>query len=122
MKWIDSKKENIASAGWSTLGNVLALKDGKDLDLAAIKKLLDRIIKDIHKAANRVRYTMNGFVIATGCYVKPLQKEAVSAAQKIGEVYVDMDGTACQVPSAVEYIRKVEARGAIGRKKKTVKC
>jgi hypothetical protein len=33
-----------------------------------------------------------------------------------------MEGTACKVPSAVDYIKKIEARGSIGKKKKTVKC
>ena len=39
-----------------------------------------------------------------------------------GEVWVDMSGTACKVPSAPDYIRKVQERGAIGKKRKTVKC
>ena len=43
-------------------------------------------------------------------------------AQKIGPVTVDMGGTACKVPSAAEYIGKVEKRGAIGKKRKSAKC
>jgi len=35
---------------------------------------------------------------------------------------VDVGGTACKVPHAPEYIRKVQARGAIGKKRKTAKC
>ena len=42
--------------------------------------------------------------------------------KKIGDVYVDMEGTACKVPSAGDYIKKMEAKGNIGKKKKTVKC
>jgi hypothetical protein len=33
-----------------------------------------------------------------------------------------MNGTACQVPDALAYIQKVEARGSIGKKRKTAKC
>ena len=122
MKWIDSPKENIASAGWNTLSGVIALKPDNELDIALIKKLLQRIVKEIHSAPNRVRYTMNGFVIGVGGYIKELTKDALEISKKIGDVYVDMEGTACKVPSAEDYIKKIEARGSIGKKKKTVKC
>jgi len=65
---------------------------------------------------------MNGFVIAVGSYIAPLTNDAIAAANKIGPVTVDMNGTACKVPDAVEYIKKAEARGALGKKKKMVKC
>jgi hypothetical protein len=65
---------------------------------------------------------MNGFVIAVGSYIAPLTYAAIAAANQIGAVTVDMNGTACKVPDAVEYIRKVEGRGALGKKKKMVKC
>ena len=122
MKWIDSPKEKIASAGWNTLSGVIAMKPDSELDIAAVKKLLQRIIKEIHSAPNRVRYTMNGFVIGVGSYIKELTKEAVETSKKIGDVYVDMEGTACKVPAAADYIKKIEAKGYIGKKKKTVKC
>ena len=122
MKWIDSPKETIASAGWNTLSGVIALKPDNELDIILIKKLLQRIVKEIHSAPNRVRYTMNGFVIGVGGYIKELTKEAIEVSKKIGDVYVDMGGTACKVPSAPDYIKKMEAKGYIGKKKKTVKC
>jgi len=122
MKWVDSPKENIASAGWNTLSGVIAMKPDNELDIATIKKLLQRIVKEIHSAPNRVRYTMNGFVIGVGGYIKELTKDAIEISKKLGDVYVDMEGTACKVPSAADYIKKIEARGSIGKKKKTVKC
>jgi hypothetical protein len=122
MKWIDSPKENIASAGWNTLSGVIAMKPDNELDIALIKKLLQRIVKEIHSAPNRVRYTMNGFVIGVGAYIKELTKEAIEISKKIGDVYVNMEGTACKVPSVADYIKKIEIRGSIGKKKKTVKC
>jgi len=122
MKWIDSPKETIASSGWNTLSGVIAMKPDNELDIALIKKLLQRIVKEIHSAPNRVRYTMNGFVIGVGGYIKELTKEAIEVSKKIGDVYVDMGGTACKVPSAPDYIKKMEAKGSIGKKKKTVKC
>lgn len=122
MKWIDSPKENVASAGWNTLSGVIAMKPDNELDIAVIKQLLQRISKEIHSAPNRVRYTMNGFVIGVGGYIKELTKDAIETAKKIGDVFVDMRGTACKVPSVADHIKKMEAKGAIGKKKKTVKC
>jgi hypothetical protein len=122
LKWIDSDQDYIESIGWATLGNLSALKADKDLDLDAYRALLQRIVKSIHTSANRVKYRMNSFVSNIGCYIMPLNAEAVAAAKEIGLVYVDMNGTSCKVPDAIEYINKVAARGSLGKKKKTVKC
>lgn len=122
LKWIDSPKENTATAGWATLAGLTSIKDDAELDLAELKRLLQRVQKTIHDAPNLVRYAMNSFVICVGSYVKPLNELALQSAAKIGTVSVDLGNTACKVPSAVEYIRKVEKRGSIGKKRKTVKC
>jgi len=122
MEWIDSKDEHIAAAGWSTLGNLSALKEDSELDLPAYRALLERVVKTIHTAPNRVRSRMNTFVINVGTYIAPLTADAMAAAEKIGPVYVDTSGTACKVPDAAEYISKAKARGNLGKKKKTVKC
>lgn len=122
MEWINSPKELIASSGWNTLSGVISMKKDEELDIPLIRKLMARIEKEISKAPDRVRYTMNGFVIGVGGYVKELTKEAIATAKRIGEVHVDMYGTACKVPSAVDYIKKMETGGHIGRKRKTVKC
>jgi 3-methyladenine DNA glycosylase AlkD len=122
MKWIKSKKESIASGGWCTYAGIVAMKPDEELDLNEIEDLLNHIVKHVHAAPNRVRSTMNAFVIAVGTYIKPLLKEAKAAAKKIGAVSVDMGDTACKVPLASAYIEKVESAGRIGKKRKTVKC
>jgi hypothetical protein len=65
---------------------------------------------------------MNWFVIAAGSFVAPLNEVAMATGEKIGPVSVDVGDTACAVPFAPDYIRKVADRGYIGKKKKTVKC
>ena len=122
LKWIKSKKEHIAAAGWSTYAGIVALQPDEALDLAEIEGLLDVIVEQILAAPNRVRYTMNTFVISVGGYVKPLLKQAKGAARKIGEVSVNMGETACKVPRATEYIEKIEGMGRVGRKRKTIRC
>jgi 3-methyladenine DNA glycosylase AlkD len=122
LEWIDSKKENVAAAGWATLSSLVGITDDADLDLVELKQLLQRIQKTIHQQPNRVRYTMNGFVIAVGSYVKSLTAAAIETAKKMGPVSVEMGGTACKVPAAIDYIKKVQQRGSIGKKRKTSKC
>src|SRR5262245_23429193 len=118
--WIESKKESIAAAGWATLGSLVATRDDAELDLEEITELLGRVQRTIHQQPNRVRYVMNGFVIAVGTYVEPLADLAVLTAEKVGTVSVDMGGTACKVPFAPEYIRKARQRGT--KKRKSAKC
>ena len=122
MEWIDSDQEHIATAGWNTLGGLTALKPDDQLDLNAYRQLIERIEKTIHTSRNRERYAMNSFLITVGSYVTSLTKDAKAAAEKIGVVMVDMNGTSCKVPSVIEYIGKVESKGKLGKKKKTLKC
>ncbi len=122
LEWIESAKENVAAAGWATLSSLVALKDDADLDLAGLKRLLERVRKTIHQQPNDVRSAMNGFMIAVGIHVKELTDLAAQTGAKVGPVSVDMGNTACIVPDAVERIQKARESGAIGKKKKTVKC
>lgn len=122
LEWIESPKELVAAAGWATLGGVCSVTDDDELDLAALKKLLQRVEKTIHKQPNRVRATMNNFVIQVGAYVAPLTAVAVATGKAIGPVFVDVGGTACKTPFSPESIAKIEKRGIIGKKRKTTKC
>src|SRR5437762_305061 len=70
-QWIDSEKEVVAAAGWATLSCLTALKPDAELDLPALKGLLQRVEKKIHQAPDEARHAMNGFVIAAGSYVQP---------------------------------------------------
>lgn len=122
LEWIDHREEHIAAAGWATLSNLVALKTDEELDLPALKGLLERVQREISNADNRVRYQMNSFVIAVGAHVVALSVAAIEAAKKLGVITIDKNGTACKVPAALDYILKIKDKGAIGKKKKTVKC
>jgi 3-methyladenine DNA glycosylase AlkD len=122
MQWIKLKKEHVVSSGWSTYSGLVATKPDDALDFAEIESLLGAVVKGIPSAKNRVRYTMNGFVIAVGSYVKPLAKQAKAAARQIGVVSVDLGDTACRMPLATAYIEKIEAAGRVGQKRKTIRC
>lgn len=122
MEWIRSDNENIAAAGWSTLSSVAAITPDAELDINVYSKLLDKVADEIHQAPNRVRQTMNAFVIAIGTYIKELTDKSLETAHKVGKVTVDMHGTACKVPSADEYINKHIKAGRIGVKRKMARC
>lgn len=92
------------------------------MDVPALRRLLERVAKTIHDQPNYVRYKMNGFVIALGSYVRELADEALRAGEKIGQVKVDMGKTACKVPFAPDYIRKVDSVGRFGKKRKSARC
>jgi len=122
LEWIDSKREIVAGAGWATLSGLVAIKSDEDLDLSALRALLQRVAQTIHQQPDGIRYAMNGFVIALGSSVRALTALALQTAEEIGPVSVDMGDTSCEVPFAPNCIRKVQQRGTIGRKRKTAKC
>jgi 3-methyladenine DNA glycosylase AlkD len=122
LEWMNSKKESVASSGWNTYSGHVTVTPDEELDLKEVEGLLERAVKQIDRAPNRVKYTMNGLVIAVGSYVKPLAKKAKAAAKRLGAVDVEMGGTSCKVPLATEVIGKVEKAGRVGQKRKTIKC
>jgi 3-methyladenine DNA glycosylase AlkD len=122
LQWIDSDKENIAAAGWATFASIAAVKQDLEIDAVLYNKLLERVSKTIQTEKNRVRHTMNNFVIAVGGYCTHLSAEAISVASTLGKVHVDMGGTACKVPDATEYIKKMHQRGWLGKKRTSARC
>ena len=122
LEWIESDKENIACAGWATLGVIASIRPDAELDLKLYKKLIERVGSEIHQSKNRVRYTMNGFVLSSGAYISSLTELAIKTGEKMGKISVDVGDTACKVPYIPDYIAKIEVRGSIGKKRKSARC
>ena len=120
--WIDDPDEVIAAAGWATWSCLVSVRGDEAFDLEELRGLLERVERTIHNERNDVRYQMNAFVIALGSWVASLTEAAKRAGAAIGPVTVDVGKTACRIPYAPDYIANVEARGTIGKKKKTAKC
>jgi hypothetical protein len=121
-KWIDSKQEAVAVAGWKTLGALAATVPDDQLPAKKFSALLDRVAKTISAAPDDVRLAMNQFIIAVGTYVAPLGEQAIATARKIGQVEADMGDTACKIPDAEAYILKSRRGAPIAPKRKTVRC
>ncbi|MEI9863214.1 MAG: hypothetical protein WDN00_01365 [Limisphaerales bacterium] len=123
-KWIDSKSPLIAAAGWGTLESLVSIKDDSELDLAELKRLLQRVQKTIHQSPDAARRPMNSFVIAVGSYVKSLTDTAMEIGEKIGPVTADMGNTACQMPFAPTTSEKFRNAAPSGRSasRQNVEC
>lgn len=121
-RWVDDPEENVAAAGWSTWGSLLGIRPNDEFDREEIEGLLERIEGSIHGERNRVRYGMNMVLIAIGAALPEFTERAKEIGDRIGPVTVDMGQTACAVPLVRPYVEKIEARGAIGRKRKQARC
>ncbi len=122
MEWIDSKKEQIAIAGWNSLGAWVTVHPDASLPLKELGALLDRVAKTLPGSPDRIRQAMNYFVIAVGAYVAPLGAKAIATARNVGRVEVDVGDTECKIPDAESYILKSRRGAPIAPKRKTVRC
>lgn len=119
---IESDDDGVGSIGWAALNSYVSITPDEDMDMDYLRKRLKQVEETIHSKTNRVRYTMNGYVISLASYVPELNADAKATAKVIDKVEVFMGETSCKVPYAPEYILKVEARGRIGIKRKGAVC
>jgi 3-methyladenine DNA glycosylase AlkD len=84
-KWMKAKDRWAARAGWHlTAGSInkgTATKGAEGLDLPA---LVDRIEKELPKAAPEVQWTMNNTLAAIGIHDARLRKRVIAIGEKIG--------------------------------------
>lgn len=106
--WTKGKGKWTGRSGWQLLATI-AMKD-KALPDEYFENYLEQLVSRIHGSKNRVRDAMNNALIAIGLRNSKLEKRAVSAAKKIGEVEVDHGETSCKTPDAIEYIERAKAR------------
>lgn len=115
--WIDSDNPRKRQSAYSLYALVLGTYPNEEIDQEDIIKKLNHISAVIHDEENRVRYSMNGFVISAGIYNSELTEYVKDLSTKIGKVKVFMGNTSCKVPFAPEYIKKVEKMNRIGKKR-----
>ncbi len=101
------KGEWVGAAGW----NLVASQANHDDTLtdAWCRAKLKEIETGIAGAPNRVRHSMNQALICIGVRNPKLEKSALAAARRIGEVVVDHGRTSCSTPDAAAYIAKTLA-------------
>lgn len=121
-KWVNSNDTKIAATGWATLTSVISLIPNEKLDIASIRKLIQKTATLIKTSSGRMVYAMNMFLISAAIYIPELKDELILMAEKLGPMEVDMGDTACKVPYLPEYVKRAEERGALGKKKKQARC
>ena len=121
-EWINSSDVKQQECAWAAIGAHLGIVSDENIDKAYHESLIDHVEKNIHTAENRVRYCMNGYIIALGGAVAELTERCKKASDTIGKVEVFMGATSCKVPDIKTYIMKMEEKNRIGKKKKTAKC
>ncbi|XOV67984.1 MAG: DNA alkylation repair protein [Fluviicola sp.] len=121
-EWIHSDDPKLQVVGWAGYAAFLGIKKSEGHDIEAVKSLLSKAETEIQEVENRVRYTMNGFIIAAGGAFPELTEECKTIGDRIGQVKVDLGETACKVPVIRPYLENMENRNRIGKKKAKAKC
>jgi 3-methyladenine DNA glycosylase AlkD len=104
-KWMKDKNRWALRAGWHLTASRVN-QGGEGLDAAA---LLDRIEKELPKAAPEVQWTMNNTLAAIGIEHAALRKRAIAIGEKIGlyrDWPVSKGCTPPYVPVWVEFMVK----------------
>ena len=105
-KWMKSRDAMTKRAGWSlTAGRVARDPDG--LDLGA---LLDRIEKEMPKAAPQAQWTMNTCLVNIGIHHAKHRKRALAIGEALG-IYSDLKvSKGCTSPFAPIWINEMVSR------------
>jgi 3-methyladenine DNA glycosylase AlkD len=122
MEWIKNDNPRFRQVGWATASGVIMLKDKEIPDPEVLDNLINYIENNLQIEENRVKYVMNGFLIALGGYLPEYKDKTIEASNNIGKFKVDMGGTACKVPHPPTYLQKMYAREQWKKPKKTVRC
>ncbi|HYF82486.1 MAG TPA: DNA alkylation repair protein [Clostridia bacterium] len=121
-RWIDSGKELTMSAGWSCYDWLLGTRKDSEFDKDKLLAMLNRVRDTIHDQPNRIKYSMNNFIMAVGMSFLPLHEEAKKIAQEVGKIDVFKGKNLYQTNVAAEYIRNAVDQGKLGFKRKHVRC
>lgn len=105
-KWMVTKDKWAARAGWAlTAGRVIRSPEGLDL-----KALLDRIEKEMGKAAPEVQWTMNFVLGEIGIIFPEHRKRALVIGEKLGIFRDYPTSKGCTSPFAPIWINEMVSR------------
>lgn len=105
----DPEDEWTGTVGWSLVA-AQALDAERCPSDEYFMERLSYIERHIANAANRVRHSMNGALIAIGCRSREMRKAAEGVSSRIGKVEVDHGETSCKTPEAIPYLARVWRR------------
>ena len=97
-EWRKSGNERLEQVAWASLGAHMIYEKREAVDHKYLTELINDVVKSIHSKENRIKYVMNGFIIAVGGAEPELYDECIAASKEIGKVEVFMGETSCKVP------------------------
>lgn len=121
-KWIKSKEELKASAGWSCYAWLLGSRKDEEFSKDKLLNMIELVKKNIHASSEKIKFAMYNFLYALGVSYIPLHQEALKVAQEIGTVEVKRPLKPSQFVSAYDGIVEAVDKGRIGFKRKYVRC
>lgn len=116
--YIESDNPRKRQVAYSLYSYILTTYKNEEIDFNHVKKYIFKVNQDISNEANRVKYSMNNFLISAGAATLQMSDLAKEIAKHIGKVEVYMGKTSCKVPDALSYIEKIERMNNIGKKRK----
>lgn len=117
-KWIQHDDHRFRQIAYSLYTLILLSYDNELIDSSDVFNRVKHVRETIHSEENRVRYSMNSFLIQAAVTFPEFTKPFKDLAKEIGKVNVHMGETSCKVPDAYTYIEKIEKMGNIGKKRK----
>ena len=107
-KWIASRKEFTAHAGWNLVA-AQAMTDDDRPDAYFVDRL-QTIEATMSTAPNRTRHAMHMTLIAIGGRSKGLRRRAAATTKRLGTPVVDHGQTSCKTPDAIPYMDRMWER------------
>ncbi|MFC7684971.1 DNA alkylation repair protein [Ureibacillus sp. GCM10028918] len=121
-KWIESGEELRMSAGWSCYCWLFGNRPDYEFDPSKVSDMLDQIEKTIHNSPERTKSSMCNFVYTAAISFVPVHEKAVEIAKSIGTVEIKRDNKKGSIVDISANIQKDLDRGALGFKRKYVRC
>jgi len=117
-KWIAHTDSRFRQVAYSVYTLILGSYENDIIDKLDVHRKVLYVKEHIHQEENRVRYSMNNFLIQSAVTFPEFVEEFKGYAKEIGKVVVVMGNTACKVPDAASYIEKIQHMGNVGKKRK----
>lgn len=120
-RWIRSGDESRVSAGWACYEWLLGWRPDAYFDPAVVSELLSLAETQYRTSTERVRRAIRNYVAAVGVSYLPLHGPALEVAERL-EAADEAAGTGRVSGGPAATIRKAEAAGRLGFKRRAVRC
>ena len=115
-KWIQSKDEMTACAGYTIYMLLFTKTDNQLMDVKKIKTMLISMSNRIHHELPHLQYAMNNCLIMAGIYIDPIYDFCLELANSIGYVKPTVAINNCNIQSASDYLVRYRGKKKVKSK------